>query len=115
MVPGPGSTSQPKNKQPRTTPWPCRLQALDLQNRFHFQTREVARKTLNIASLREMKITVPSLSDQRSAIRKVVRAFAWIDRIALENHSRPQTCRSSLSCHPHQTVPRRACAAGPEG
>ncbi len=71
---------QPKNKQPRTTPWPCR------QNRFHFQTREVARKTLNIASLREMKITVPSLSDQRSAIRKVVRAFAWIDRIALENH-----------------------------
>jgi hypothetical protein len=25
---------QPKNKQPRTTPWPCRLQALDLQNRF---------------------------------------------------------------------------------
>jgi hypothetical protein len=28
---------QPKNKQPRTTPWPCRLQALDLQNRFHFQ------------------------------------------------------------------------------
>ncbi len=66
---------QPKNKQPRTTPWPCR-----------FQTREVARKTLNIASLREMKVTVPSLSDQRSAIRKVVRAFAWIDRIALENH-----------------------------
>ena len=41
---------QPKNKQPRTTPWPCRLQALDLQNRFHFQTCEVARKTLNIAS-----------------------------------------------------------------
>ena len=77
---------RPKNKQPRTTPWPCRLQALDLQNRFHFQTREVARKTLNIASLREMKVTVPSLSDQRSAIRKVVRAFAWIDRIALENH-----------------------------
>jgi hypothetical protein len=77
---------QPKNKQPRTTPWPCRLQALDLQNRFHFQTREVARKTLNIASLRDMKVTVPSLSDQRSAIRKVVRAFAWIDRIALENH-----------------------------
>ena len=77
---------QPKNKQPRTTPWPCRLQALDLQNRFHFQTREVARKTLNIASLREMKVTVPSLSDQRSAIRKVVRAFAWIDRIALEDH-----------------------------
>jgi hypothetical protein len=56
------------------------------KNRFHFQTREVARKTLNIASLREMKVTVPSLSDQRSAIRKVVRAFAWIDRIALENH-----------------------------
>ena len=54
---------QPKNKQPRTTPWPCRLQALDLQNRLHFQTREVARKTLNIASLREMKVTVPSLSD----------------------------------------------------
>ena len=27
---------QPKNKQPRTTPWPCRLQALDLQNRFSF-------------------------------------------------------------------------------
>ena len=78
---------QPKNKQPRTTPWPCRLQALDLQNRFHFQTREVARKTLNIASLREMKVTVPSLSDQRSAIRKVVRAFAWIDRIALETTS----------------------------
>jgi hypothetical protein len=77
---------EPKNKQPRTTPWPCRLQALDLQNRFHFQAREVARKTLNIASLREMKVTVPSLSDQRSAIRKVVRAFAWIDRIALENH-----------------------------
>ena len=78
---------QPKNKQPRTTPWPCRLQALDLQNRFHFQTREVARKTLNIASLRDMKVTVPSLSDQRSAIRKVVRAFAWIDRIALETTS----------------------------
>ena len=76
---------QPKNKQPRTTPWPCRLQALDLQNRFHFQTREVARKTLNIASLRDMKVTVSSFSDQRSAIRKVVRAFAWIDRIALEN------------------------------
>ena len=53
-------------------------------NRFHFQTREVARKTLNIASLRDMKATVPSLSDQRSTIRKVVRAFAWIDRIALE-------------------------------
>ena len=50
---------QPKNKQPRTTPWPCRLQALDLQNRFHFQTCEVARKTLNIASLRDMKVTVP--------------------------------------------------------
>ena len=47
---------QPKNKQPRTTPWPCRLQALDLQNRFHFQTCEVARKTLNIASLRDMKV-----------------------------------------------------------
>ena len=77
---------QPKNKQPRTTPWPCRLQALDLQNRFHFQTCEVARKTLNIASLRDMKVTVPSLSDQRSAIRKVVRPFARIDRIALENH-----------------------------
>jgi hypothetical protein len=78
---------QPKNKQPRTTPWPCRLQALDLQNRFHFQTREVARKTLNIASRWDMKVTVPSLSDQRSAIRKVVRAFAWIDRIALETTS----------------------------
>jgi len=77
---------QPKNKLPRTTPWPCRLQALDLQNRFHFQAREVARKTLNIASLRDMKVTVPSFSDQRSAIWKVVRAFAWIDRIALENH-----------------------------
>ena len=34
-----------------------------------------------------MKVTVPSLSDQRSAIRKVVRAFAWIDRIALETTS----------------------------
>jgi hypothetical protein len=56
------------------------------KKRFHFQAREVARKTLNIASLRDMKVTVPSLSDQRSAIRKVVRAFAWIDRIALENH-----------------------------
>jgi hypothetical protein len=77
---------QPKNKQPRAIPWPYRLQALDLQNRFHFQAREVARKTLDIASLRDMKVTVPSLSDQRSAIRKVVRAFAWIDRIALENH-----------------------------
>ena len=76
---------QPKNKQPRTTPWPCRLQALDLQNRFHFQMCGVARRTLKIASLREMKVTVPSLSDQRSAIRKVVRPFAWIDRIALEN------------------------------
>jgi hypothetical protein len=52
---------QPKNKQPRTTPWPCRLQALDLQNRFHFQAREVARKTLNIASLRDMKVTVRSV------------------------------------------------------
>jgi hypothetical protein len=59
---------QPKNKQPRTTPWPCRLQALDLQNRFYFQTREVARKTLNIASLRDMKVTVPSLSDQARLI-----------------------------------------------
>jgi hypothetical protein len=42
-----------------STPWPCRLKALDLQNRFHFQTREVARKTLNIASLQDMKVTVP--------------------------------------------------------
>jgi hypothetical protein len=69
------------------TPWPCRLKALNLQNRFHFQTREVARKTLNIASLRDMKVTVLSLSDQRSAIRKAARAFAWIDRIALETIS----------------------------
>jgi hypothetical protein len=37
--------------------------SLDLQNRFHFQAREVARKTLDIASLRDMKVTVPSLSD----------------------------------------------------
>jgi len=76
---------QPKNKQPRTSPWSYRLQALGLQNRFHFQTSEVARKTL--ASLRKMKVTVPSLSDQRSRIRKVVRAFAWIDRIASETTS----------------------------
>ena len=34
-----------------------------------------------------MKVTVPSLSDQRSTIRKVVRAFAWIDRIVLETTS----------------------------
>ncbi len=34
-----------------------------------------------------MKVTVPSLSDQRSAIRKAARAFAWIDRIALETIS----------------------------
>jgi hypothetical protein len=33
-----------------------------------------------------MKETVPSLSDQRTAIRKVVRAFAWIDRIAGDLH-----------------------------
>ena len=63
---------QPKNKQPRTTPWPRRLQALDLQNRFHFQTREVARKTLNIASLRN-----------GSALRKTSRARAFaVDRFA---------------------------------
>ena len=37
---------QPKNKQPRTTPWPCRLQALDLQNRFHFQARKAFRGEL---------------------------------------------------------------------
>jgi hypothetical protein len=76
---------QPMNKQPRTSPWLYRLQALGLQNRFHFQTSEVARKTL--ASLRKMKVTVPSLIDQRSRIRKVVRAFAWIDRIASETTS----------------------------
>ena len=34
-----------------------------------------------------MKVTVPSFSDQRSAIWKVVRAFAWIDRIAIETTS----------------------------
>jgi hypothetical protein len=34
-------------------------QTLDLQNHFHFHAREVARKTLNIASLRDMKVTVP--------------------------------------------------------
>ena len=28
------------------SPLPCRLQALDLQNRFHFQAREVARGEL---------------------------------------------------------------------
>jgi hypothetical protein len=37
---------QPKNKQPRTTPWPCRLQALDLQNRFHFRARKAFRGEL---------------------------------------------------------------------
>jgi hypothetical protein len=78
--------NSPRTSSPEQPPWPCRLQALDLQNRFHFQTCEVARKTLNIASLRDMKVTVPSLSDQRSAIRKVVRA-AWIDHIALETTS----------------------------
>jgi hypothetical protein len=63
---------QPKNKQPRTTPWPCRLQALDLQNRFHFQAREVA-WTLNIASIRDMKVTVWSVSFRHCRISSVVR------------------------------------------
>jgi type I restriction enzyme, S subunit len=64
-----------------------RLQASDCQRAFHFEAREVARKTLNIASLRDMKLTVPSISDQKLAIGKVTRAFNWIDRLASETNS----------------------------
>jgi type I restriction enzyme S subunit len=64
-----------------------RLQAFDCQRVLHFEAREVARKTLNIASLRNMKLTVPSLRDQNSAIRKVTHAFNWIDRLASETSS----------------------------
>jgi type I restriction enzyme S subunit len=34
-----------------------------------------------------MNLTVPSISDQKSAIGKVTRAFNWIDRLASETSS----------------------------
>jgi type I restriction enzyme S subunit len=61
-----------------------RLQAYDCQKVFHFAAREVARKTLNIASLRDIKLTVPSLSDQKFALGKVIDAFNWIEHLASE-------------------------------
>jgi type I restriction enzyme, S subunit len=61
-----------------------RLQASDCQDRFHFEAREVARKTLNVGLIRDMKLIVPSLADQRSAVENLNRAFSWIDRLASE-------------------------------
>jgi hypothetical protein len=69
---------QPKNKQPRTAPWPCRLQALDLQNRFHFQAREVARGEL-----------VPQDSNDEPV-------NVLLERIRAEREVRLSTRRSSI-------------------
>jgi type I restriction enzyme S subunit len=65
--------------------WLCwRLQARDLQYLLLTAAREVARKTLNIGLIREMKLLVPTIEEQHLAVQKVSRAFAWIDRLASE-------------------------------
>jgi type I restriction enzyme S subunit len=61
-----------------------RLQSRDCQNYFLLEAREVARKTLNIAQLKDARFHVPSLTQQARAVASVTRAFAWIDRLASE-------------------------------
>jgi type I restriction enzyme S subunit len=61
-----------------------RLRAPDCQKHFHFEAREVARKTLNIASIRGMKLNVPPLANQRFAVDGLTKAMGWIDRLANE-------------------------------
>jgi len=50
-----------------------------------------------------MKLTLPSLSDQKSAIWKVIDAFAWIDRVASET-----TKARKLIDHLDQTILTKA-------
>jgi len=61
-----------------------RLQSSDCQGFFQLEAREVARKTLNIAQLKTVRIAVPTLAEQAAAIEIATRAFAWIDRLASE-------------------------------
>jgi type I restriction enzyme S subunit len=65
--------------------WLCwRLQNEDCQNTFAQDAREVARKTLNISLIKDVKLAVPTLREQMTTAKKIDIEFAWIDRLAAE-------------------------------
>lgn len=61
-----------------------RLNAPDAQARFDGDVREVARKTLNIALIKETPFRLPPLNKQREIVNHIETAFAKIDRLATE-------------------------------
>ena len=60
------------------------LSASDVQQELLSESREVARKTLNLEQLREIAVPVPSLTEQAEIVRLVTSAFAEIDRLTAE-------------------------------
>jgi type I restriction enzyme S subunit len=60
------------------------LSAPEVQEELLSESREVARKTLNLEQLREIAIPVPSLEEQAQVVRVVTTALAEIDRLVAE-------------------------------
>ena len=58
-----------------------------MQEKMASDTREVARKTLNLSLLRALTIDLPSLDRQREIVRRIEAAFARINRLAAEAES----------------------------
>lgn len=60
------------------------LSAPEVQRELLSESREVARKTLNLEQLREIAIPVPSLQEQAQIVRVVSTALGEIDRLTVE-------------------------------
>jgi type I restriction enzyme S subunit len=67
---------------PRWLAW--RLQSADCQRTFAQDAREVARKTLNISLIKDVKLVVPSLQDQARTVARIDRLVTWINRLSAE-------------------------------
>lgn len=75
---------RPKSERASSEWLSIALQAPQVQERFMADSREVARKTLNISLLKEVKIPDISSEFQAEIVRRIEAAFAKIDRIAAE-------------------------------
>lgn len=75
---------RPKSERASSEWLSIALQAPQVQERFMADSREVARKTLNISLLKEVQIPDISIELQAEIVRRIETAFAKIDRIAAE-------------------------------
>lgn len=57
----------------------------DVQHGLLLETREVARKTLNIEQLKACRLKVPPITEQNEVVRIIQTAFAWLDKITAEH------------------------------